>query len=171
GRATPRGAQPRQPERRHQAASGAGRRRRRGRRHRRVGETIWTASTTSTSAVTSIAATALGQYESRSTPNPWAVTSPWAPWSSTAERTPQVPPKPVSVPQITSSWARNGLKYRSASGGRRVSEASGEPSRTAGCWSGRKPELAVIAVQNTNTNVAPAVSVIVRTRLITVAAW
>ena len=81
----------------------------------------------------------------------------------------QVPPNPVSVPQMTSSWATNGLKYSSASGGRRVRFEISESSRCAG-WLGRNP-LAVIDDQNTNRNVAPAVTTIVVTRLMTVAAW
>ena len=89
--------------------------------------------------------------------------------SVTAAMTWQVPPNPVSVPQMTSSWATNGLKYSSASGGRRVRFEISESSRCAG-WLGRNP-LAVIDDQNTNRNVAPAVSTIVVTRLITVAAW
>ncbi len=81
-----------------------------------------------------------------------------------------VPPKPVSVPHMTSSWATNGLNHMSASGGRRVSASTGFSSRAAG-WSGRNPLLPVIAVQKMKMNAVPAVRKMTATRLMTVAAW
>ena len=118
-----------------------------------------------------MAATERGQNVSWSIPKPWPPRLPLtvASKSVTAPMIEQVLPNPVSVPQITSSWATNGLKYRSASGGRRVSVEMIPLSGGAIAWFGRSP-LAVIADQKANRNVAPAVSTIVITRLITVAA-
>ena len=78
------------------------------------------------------------------------------------------PPKPVSVPHTTSSWAMNGLNHSSASGGRRPSDSI-EPVVAASPL-GRKPWF-VIVDQKMKMNPVPAVSAITVTRLITVAAW